>query len=58
MPRLLEEIATVAISMHQLAAGTFTHFLSSLSDLLDHAAAHAEKRKTARRAHSPVNRCC
>jgi len=41
----LEEIATVTISMNQLAVGTFTHFLSSLSDLLDHAAAHAEKRK-------------
>jgi uncharacterized protein len=45
MPRRLEEIANVTISMHQLAVGTFTHFLSSLSDLLDHAAAHAEKRR-------------
>jgi hypothetical protein len=31
--------------MHQLSVGVFTHFLSSLSDLLDHAAADAESRK-------------
>jgi hypothetical protein len=30
--------------MHQASVGVFTHFLDSLSDLLDHAAAHAEKR--------------
>jgi hypothetical protein len=35
----------MTISMHQLSVGTFTQFLDSLSDLLDHAAAHAEKRK-------------
>jgi len=34
----------VTISMHQASVGVFTHFLNSLSDLLDHAAAHAEKR--------------
>jgi hypothetical protein len=31
--------------MHQSSVGVFTHFLGSLSDLLDHAAAHAEARK-------------
>ncbi|HLI98331.1 MAG TPA: DUF1993 domain-containing protein [Bradyrhizobium sp.] len=31
--------------MHQASVGVFLHFLDSLSDLLDHAAAHAEKRK-------------
>jgi hypothetical protein len=31
--------------MHQSSVGVFTNFLSSLSDLLDHAAAHAEARK-------------
>jgi uncharacterized protein len=36
---------TVATSMHQMSVGVFTHFLNSLSDLLDHAAAHAEKCK-------------
>jgi hypothetical protein len=30
--------------MHQASVGVFTHFLDSLSDLLDQAAAHAEKR--------------
>jgi hypothetical protein len=35
----------LTISMHQSSVGVFTHFLSSLSDLLDHAAAHAEARK-------------
>jgi hypothetical protein len=33
----------VTISMHQASVGVFTHFLNSLSDLLDLAAAHAEK---------------
>jgi hypothetical protein len=36
---------TVTISMHQSSVGVFTHFLGNLSDLLDHAAAHAESRK-------------
>jgi uncharacterized protein len=36
---------TVTISMHQSSVGVFTHFLGNLSDLLDHAAAHAEARK-------------
>jgi len=31
--------------MHQASVGVFTHFLDSLSDLLDKAAAHAEKRQ-------------
>jgi hypothetical protein len=31
--------------MHQASVGVFTHFLNSLSDLLDLAAAHAEKRR-------------
>ena len=35
----------MTISMHQSSVGVFTHFLGSLSDLLDHAAAHAEVRK-------------
>jgi hypothetical protein len=35
----------VTISMHQASVGVFTHFLDSLSDLLDQAAAHAEKRQ-------------
>ena len=35
----------MTISMHQSSVGVFTHFLSSLSDLLDHAAAHADARK-------------
>jgi uncharacterized protein len=35
----------VTISMHQASVGVFTHFLDSLSDLLDKAAAHAEKRQ-------------
>ena len=30
--------------MHQASVGVFSHFLDSLSDLLDYAAAHAEKR--------------
>ena len=33
------------ISMHQMSVGVFTPFLDNLSDLLDHAAAHAEKRQ-------------
>jgi len=35
----------VSISMHQASVGVFTHFLDNLSDLLDQAAAHAEKRQ-------------
>jgi hypothetical protein len=35
----------MTISMHQSSVGVFAHFLGSLSDLLDHAAAHAEARK-------------
>jgi len=35
----------VTISMHQASIGVFTHFLNSLSDLLDLAAAHAEKQR-------------
>jgi hypothetical protein len=35
----------VSISMHQSSVGVFSHFLDSLSDLLDRAAAHAETRK-------------
>ncbi len=35
----------MTISMHQASVEVFIHFLDSLSDLLDHAAAHAEKRK-------------
>ena len=31
--------------MHQASVEVFTHFLDSLSDLLDHAAVYAEKRK-------------
>jgi hypothetical protein len=31
--------------MHQSSVGVFTQFLGSLSDLLDHAAVHAEARK-------------
>jgi uncharacterized protein len=38
-------IVNVTISMHQASVGVFTHFLNSLSDLLDLAAAHAENRK-------------
>ena len=41
----MEGIAAVTISMHQASVGVFTHFLDSLSDLLDRAAAHAEKQK-------------
>ncbi|MFZ0811937.1 MAG: DUF1993 family protein, partial [Bradyrhizobium sp.] len=36
---------SVTISMHQASVGVFTHFLNSLSDLLDLVAAHAEKRR-------------
>jgi hypothetical protein len=43
--RHAEGIAIVTISMHQSSVGVFTHFLGSLSDLLDLAAAHAEVRK-------------
>jgi uncharacterized protein len=35
----------MSISMHHVSVGVFTPFLDNLSDLLDHAAAHAEKRK-------------
>jgi uncharacterized protein len=35
----------VSISMHQSSVGVFSHFLDSLSDLLDRAAAHAGTRK-------------
>ena len=35
----------MTISMHQASVGVFTHFLDSLSDLLDQASAHAEKRQ-------------
>jgi uncharacterized protein len=35
----------MSISMHQTAVEVFTQFLGSLSDLLDHAAAHADVRK-------------
>jgi hypothetical protein len=35
----------VTISMHRCSVGVFTQFLGSLSDLLDHAAVHAEARK-------------
>jgi len=38
-------IVTVTISMHQSSVGIFSHFLDSLSGLLDRAAAHAEKHK-------------
>jgi hypothetical protein len=44
-PFCAEGITTVTISMHQASVGVFTHFLNSLSDLLDQAAAHAEKRQ-------------
>jgi uncharacterized protein len=35
----------VTISMHQSSVEVFVHFLGSLSDLLDHASAHAERQK-------------
>jgi len=35
----------VSISMHQSSVGVFIHFLDSLSDLLDRAAAYAQTRK-------------
>ena len=35
----------MTVSMHQSSVGVFTRFLDSLSDLLDHAAVHAETRK-------------
>ena len=38
-------IVNVPTSMHQMSVGVFAHFLDNLSDLLDLAAAHAEKRK-------------
>ncbi len=41
----MERTVAVTISMHQASVGVFTHFLNSLSDLLDLAAAHAEKRR-------------
>ena len=36
---------SVTISMHQASVGVFTHFLNSLSDLLDLAATHAAQRR-------------
>jgi uncharacterized protein len=41
----MKGIVTVTISMHQSSVGVFTHFLGNLSDLLDHADAHAQKHK-------------
>jgi hypothetical protein len=41
----MQRISTVTISMHQSSVVVFTQFLGSLSDLLDHAATHAETRK-------------
>jgi hypothetical protein len=38
-------IATVTISVYRSSVGVFTQFLGSLSELLDHAAVHAEARK-------------
>lgn len=35
----------MTITMHQSSVGVFMHFLGSMSDLLDHAAAYAEARK-------------
>ncbi len=35
----------MTISMHQSSVEVFSHFLGSLSDLLDHAAAYADARK-------------
>jgi uncharacterized protein len=35
----------MTVSMHRLSVDVFTHYLGSLSDLLDHAAAYAESRK-------------
>jgi len=35
----------MTVSMHRLSVDVFTHYLGSLSDLLDHAATHAEWRK-------------
>ena len=35
----------MTVSMHQSSVGVFTQFLGSLSDLLDHAAVHADARK-------------
>jgi uncharacterized protein len=43
--RRTKRIAIVTVSMHQSSVGVFTQFLGSLSDLLDHAAVHAEARK-------------
>src|SRR5580698_653056 len=43
--RRMQRISTVTISMHQSSVVVFTQFLGSLSDLLDHAATHAETRK-------------
>src|SRR5580698_9348984 len=43
--RRMQRISTVTISMHQSSVVVFTQFLGSLSDLLDHAAVHAETRK-------------
>jgi hypothetical protein len=45
MPHRTEETATLTISMHRLSVGVFAPFLNNLSDLLDHAAAYAERRK-------------
>jgi hypothetical protein len=41
----MKRIAIVTVSMHQSSVGVFTQFLGSLSDLLDHAAVHAEAQK-------------
>ena len=41
----MKRIAIVSLSMHQSSVGVFTQFLGSLSDLLDHAAVHAEAQK-------------
>jgi len=35
----------VTITIHEMSVGVFTRFLGNLSNLLDHAAAHAEARK-------------
>src|SRR3979411_3203302 len=35
----------MTVSMHRLSVDVFSHYLGSLSDLLDHAATYAETRK-------------
>jgi hypothetical protein len=42
--RRMRGSATMTISMHQSSVEVFTRFLGNLSDLLDHAAAHAKAR--------------